>query len=404
MAVYVNYIDAAQLADFQLFLSLIRADVPVERIGRFPADGRDIDWRRIAYLADRHRVLSILYFNLRKLDLRQQLPEDICNSLRARYLQVTGGNMRLWQRLVELVDLLESRGVPVVPFKGPVLANSLYGDSALRYYQDIDLLVPQKAAVKAWAALRAAGYRSMELALREGQFARYVSFEKEFDFIDDAGNTLIDLQWRLTMHTRYPYDYEFCRDRLTTMAFNRRKVSCLSDEDMVLYLCIHGGADLWVNVGAILCLAELIAQRPNLDWEVVLDLAAVMHCRRMVWLGLFLARDLFDVALPEKIIEVMENDGELAGLVEVVYGNLFQARPQVSHFNRRLGEIPFHLKIRDKWPAKVRYLFLMMFWPTKKDWRNLPLPPRLAFLYFLLRPMALGAECISAKLFLPGRD
>jgi len=36
--------------------------------------------------------------------------------------------------LLKLLDLFENHGIPAVPFKGPVLASSIYGDLSLRQF------------------------------------------------------------------------------------------------------------------------------------------------------------------------------------------------------------------------------------------------------------------------------
>ena len=49
----------------------------------------------------------------------------------------------LWLTL-ELLNIhrhLQARGLEVLPYKGPVLAEALYGNVALRQFSDLDLLV-----------------------------------------------------------------------------------------------------------------------------------------------------------------------------------------------------------------------------------------------------------------------
>ncbi|HLW79923.1 MAG TPA: nucleotidyltransferase family protein [Terriglobia bacterium] len=66
----------------------------------------------------------------------------------------------LAEELARLLLLLNEDGVPVIPLKGVPLAQALYGDAALRYSIDIDLLIPASDAVRARRLLLSHGFES----------------------------------------------------------------------------------------------------------------------------------------------------------------------------------------------------------------------------------------------------
>jgi len=396
-----HYIEETKSADLALLFALVRADANKGEVERRLSAG-NIDWPYITHMARRHGMTSILYANLKKLGLVAQLPEATAGTLKRWYLQVTGGNMRLGKRLAEIVGILAARGVPVVPFKGPVLTQMLYNDAALRYCQDLDVLVPRDQAATARDALRDAGYfhRDPPLeALDAEQFEKFAANEKEFELIDAAGTTMIDLHWRLVVDGRPCFDYAFCRDRLGSVDFAGREVACLSDEDMVVYLCVHGSSEGWKNLGAVLCLAEYIEKHPDLDWDRVLALAGILRRKRMLLLGLFLARDLFGAALPEIVAMRMKTDRQVPGLVARIYRHLFQtspAKPPKKHIERRFSDIPYQVAVREHVLDKLKYLLRMLFAPTQKDWRDFPVPARFSFVLFLRRPVVMGVELVKS--------
>src|SRR6056297_2612715 len=164
-AFYQEYIDEKQLPLWQLFFCLIRRQVAEEEVAGILAAGEEPEWGRLVDLAARHRVMSILYVNLPKLGLDGRLPEDRREYLRAWYLKITGGNMRLRHVLGRVIEVLGAGGVPAVPFKGPVLAQILYGDTVMRPSGDLDVLVPQALAGRAREVLLAAGYRPGDIDL-----------------------------------------------------------------------------------------------------------------------------------------------------------------------------------------------------------------------------------------------
>ena len=399
---YSQYTDELKAAGLQVLFSLVRADADASGAARLAVRGGDIPWPYIRHMAVRHKMASILYFKVKKLGILHQLPDNVQRFFKMHYLQVTGGNMRLRKRLTDILALLESEDVPVVPFKGPVRTQALYDDSAVRYCQDLDLLVPRQKAAAARKVLGAAGYAHRDEpleALNCSQFEKFAAYEKEFELGDSAGATLIDLHWRLAGGTWRPFDYTFCRDRLQRMWFDGREVLCLSDEDMVVYLCVHGSLEGWQNLGAVLCLAEYMEKRPGLDWDLVLELAGVLHCRRMLLLGLFLAKDLFGAAVPDKIMARMERDKAVYRLADRIYRRLLgtgAGKSVGSHIERRFADIPYQMAVYPNVLDKFYYLWRVLFWPTQKDWRDFPVPARFSFLLFLRRPVVMGVELVGA--------
>ncbi len=382
----------------QLFLSLIRARPSAERVQRLAADAGPAGWRGVAELGARNKAAAILYHNLNRLGWRGHLPPDAADRLRMGYLRIVSRNLRLVRRLDEVMGLLRRHGVPAVPFKGPVLARRLYGDPLLRQCSDLDLLVDRASAAAAYRALRSAGYRSAVGAdLSERQFTALSRYTKAFTFMDPQGDAAIDLHWHLSFHTRYPYDYACCRDRLASIDIDGRSVPCLSDEDMVVYLCIHGASHGWPDAAAVVWLADTIDLRPDLDWDRVRALAAAFHCKRMTVMGLSMAGVLFDAPLPATVREWIASDPTARALAREGLRRLFHPGPKERHFTQRLLDIPSFLAIRDNRTDRVRYLLKRLFLPTIKDWRRAALPSRLAFLYFLMRPVVLGADLAREK-------
>jgi hypothetical protein len=83
----------------------------------------------------------------------------------------------LAMELVQILRLLSNARIAAMPLKGIPLAESLYGDAALRASDDIDLLVPLDSAIEAFHILVSSGYQSefttqprlLELNIRYGK-------------------------------------------------------------------------------------------------------------------------------------------------------------------------------------------------------------------------------------------
>src|SRR5215207_3754046 len=101
---------------------------------------RPPDWERVVRLAGRHKVLPHVYRALRE-GFRDSAPAEALQRLEDEAGANARRNLMLTGRLLKLLTLLAAAGVEAVPFKGPLLALSAYGDSSMRQFADLDLLV-----------------------------------------------------------------------------------------------------------------------------------------------------------------------------------------------------------------------------------------------------------------------
>ncbi len=390
MTIYEQYVKHRRATEISLFLSLIRFNAAQMDIERKLFAVGDVDWRYIIRFAERHRVLPLLYKSVKQLGLQEQLPQDLMVYMRGGYLQIAARNIQQVQRLLGVIKLLEKWDVSAVPFKGASLAQQIYGDTSLRCYGDIDVLIKKNEAGRARDAFLSAGYCPQVAKSTTNHFRKVVRFEKAFGFLHDSRNEFVDLHWHLNNHTRHFYDYEFCEERLTSLVIGEREITCLSAEDMVLYLCVHGSSHVWGRLEMALCVAEFIDRHPNLDWSLIHELAEFMHCRKMLAIGLSLARDLFEVQLPANVELEIEKENDLDQIWKKIYGTLFQGISENNHHRQLLLDIPYHLKIQDKKADKIRYIFLRLFRPTKRDIHNFPLPSQLAIFHSFFRLIGLA--------------
>lgn len=294
--------------------------------------------------------------------------------------------MRLVRRLEEIIALLNEHQIPVVPFKGPLLAQLIYGDTGLRLFSDLDILVPRSEAVKGWKLLRQSGCEPQSRHFTAEHFAVYMKYENEVDFYCGS-RIFIDFHWALTSHLRRSYGFDFCRDRLNPLVFQGKDALRLSDEDTVLHLCIHGANAVWAYLEMVLCVAEYVDQHPDLDWELVHRLAGQLHCERMLYLGVFLAKDVFNISVPENIWSKIECDKAVFQLANAAFANMLQKQQPKSSIMEELASIPYQLKLRQRLADKIRYILDRLLCPRKKDWMAFDLSPRMAMLYALLRPV-----------------
>jgi hypothetical protein len=351
----------------------------------------EVDWENMVEIALEHRVMPLLYRNLKKF-CPQAVPPGILEKLRTYFLINTGRNLALTTKLLELIQLFKGNGITAIPFKGPVLAESIYGDPALRQFDDLDVLIHRNDAIKAFQLLVSYGYRP-EVSIDAEQFKAYLKTENSLALYTKDSEMLVELHWELTgRYTGYSFDLAHIENRLETGTISGREIRQLSPEDLLVYLCIHGSKDRWNHLDSICCVAELVRSHPDMKWVRVEHLAGEIHCRRMLDLGLFLANHLLDAELPIHILERINIDPELKIITLKIGKTLFPQfhRSSASRVNSDFSI--FHMTLKDRIIDKLRHVFYLLFLPSRQDWRYFSLPVNLSFLYYPLRPARLAWE------------
>jgi len=351
-----------------------------------------IDWTAFITSTGRHAVLPLVYRTLRA-NFSDAIPEQVLNCLRIQYATNIGRNIILAKELLRIVDLLETDGVSSIPIKGPSLAVAAYGDLALRSFDDLDLLVSRRDVERVRSALTAKGY-SPTLELPREEEPRFLRFHFERAFWHQERAILLEIHWALD----YPY-YSFTAaaediwGRCETILLEGKPIISLAPEDLLLYLCAHGARHRWQRLAWICDVAELIRTRQALQWEDVINRAEQSGSARMLELGLFLAYDLLEAALPKSIAERVAGGRRVQALAGQVREGLFRepgphpesGDPEVNFFFFRTM-----LRLGDK----VKGVLGNIMVPNAFE---LGLLPSYAFvfpLYFLIRPLRLMGKAL----------
>lgn len=366
----------------------------------------DLDWPWLLSLAAQHDATCLLYQSLQDT-CPDAVPAPIINRLRQDWKSWTLNTVFFTQELLKLLQLFEAHHIPVLPYKGPALALSLYGNLSLRPFCDLDLLIHPQDLVRVKPFLAAEGYDT--LAVDDAQEAANLWSDSERDFVRQDGKVVLDVHWRITPRF-FPFELpvEELWERRQSLCLLGTTVPTLAPEDLLLALCVHGAKECWGKLKWICDVAELIRAYPNLDWGRVLAQAKQLHSQRMLLLGVGLAQELLGVRLPETVLAAIESDGAsailpsvdrasrtaggnraLPALMQQVCRYLFESQPgQFRQFSPTL----FRLRVRDRISDRLQYFIWRLFVPNVRDRQLMVLPKPLTFFYYLLRPLRLLGE------------
>src|SRR5438128_4733751 len=94
-----------------------------------------IDQDRLIRMAGPHGLLPLLYWHLGAIG-PGVVSSAMLSRLREHFEANARRNLFLTAELLKVLRLLEACEIPAVPFKGPLLAASTYGNLSLRQFAD----------------------------------------------------------------------------------------------------------------------------------------------------------------------------------------------------------------------------------------------------------------------------
>jgi hypothetical protein len=359
-------------------------DETSRRITAITGRPEGIDWDYVYRLARRHSVLPLLYTQLNAY-AAANVPPDQLARLKENYQKNTARNLLLTAELCRILQAFEAEGIEAVPYKGPALAVYAYGKPALRRFVDLDILVRKADVLRAMEILKAAGFVCSS-SWTNAQQALLLRTQHNLSLSREEGLLVVELHWEVASSLfASSLQAEDFWGRLETMRLNNTEVRCLSPEDLLLSLCVHGSKHLWERLAWICDVAELVRTRQDMNWKVLLERAAAAESSRMLFLGVYLANSLLDAPLPEQVKSKLEADGKVAALGQEVEERLFDGAGLPASIGQSLR---FNWALRAAWGSRLRYCRLLLQ-PTDADIETISLPRPLNFVYYVMRPFGL---------------
>src|SRR5580692_11027431 len=101
--------------------------------------GFQVHWDSLLNLAEHHGVQPILARSL--MSFEDQIPTQALITLKQSYQVNLHKALLLSGEFVRVANSLSQAGIDFIPYKGLALAETVYGDIALRQAGDIDLLI-----------------------------------------------------------------------------------------------------------------------------------------------------------------------------------------------------------------------------------------------------------------------
>ena len=364
-----------------------------ESLDRLSALSRQegIDWEGFIDLVERHRVHRLVDRNINQY-APEQIPANVRLALRDRSNQKRWQMLNLTAELVRLSKLFAQHDMFVLSFKGPLLSQQLFDDYGLRYSKDLDLLVKPQDLDQAEQLLLSNGYtrQKPDFVLTPRQKKAYLKESLHVSYYHPERQIIVELHWRLCSNP-YLLPSEYVQRMMSTaqqVPIAGAQITSLSDEDTLLYLCLHGATHGWYRLKWLCDISQFLHREQAINWEAWAENVVTLALHRPVAQALLLAHQLFDAPLPPATRFLTAEDQIIPKLVAHSIQALMQSEEELFPVGqlKAFRDMPYRMKLkadfRYKWSA------FSQAWLSIDDWKRYPLPDILFPLYYILVPFS----------------
>ncbi len=376
-------LDSVFKPEFDFLLACCANGSPSGRSERIRRN-RPLNWMRVIELAEHHGVIPQIYRSLSDLG-------DVACSDSLWQSHETNARKALWltRELLRILGKLNSCGIVALPYKGPVLAQLLYGNVTLRQFSDLDLLIQSSDLPRIKSALAELGFEpGVQLTPREER--EYVESGYEYAFDCAHGRNLLEVQWRiLPRFYCVDFDVDGFFERAITFSLGGTTLRTLCTEDLLIVLCVHAAKHAWQQLSWLCDIGELAKSR-EIDWDVIRDHAKRLGVQRIVAISFFLAHKLLEARLPEIVQTQIQKDDSIENLANEILPIV------VARSDYDPESIPYFwlmIRVRERWRDRVKFLWRLIFTPSVGEWSAIRLPSRLFSLYRVVRIFRLVSRC-----------
>jgi hypothetical protein len=326
---------------------------------------RDLDWDKFMAAAEYHGVLPIVTQRLLESDIAATLEPEVKTRMRRMFHANLVRSVPLVDEVIRVVQEFRHKEIAIIPYKGPVLAEQLWGSSALRNCADLDFVVEPTNVNHAGEILGALGYAHVSPIAHHLRPALLRNASEE-QFRHRETGLLLELQWSpapqvfAVSHNAQ----EFWR-RTQEVLFAGTPVLAPSPEDILVFLSIHGWKHNWSRLIWLGDVAQLV-RGSDLNWDRLLIECRSNRTVRMMSLALRMMRAVFGISVPQQF---EFNDPALDQLVSELEARMRRIEP--------CGYRDWHrcmLAARDSGFDRARQMFTFLLTPGLGEYEACELP------------------------------
>jgi len=339
------------------------------------------NWQTFLKAAAFHRLQLLIFPHLDR-ELKPLVPAEILQQMQSDYLWQIKWNMLVLAEFLKLNRQLMDAGIPIVAFKGPVTAITLYGDIFHRQFGDLDILVRESQLTAVCRLISQLGFKAHHYGKRLDEkylnSRAYRKFAFQVELRKPGSPVAIDLHWRVRPRSIFALDSEEIASWCKEISIGSQTVKTFSPELLLVSHCLISTLDEWRHLTWIVDISRILLAHPPLDWARVEQLATRLSCMPMVAFGVSLANSILRTPAPAEILQKSDNKPMIELRKFAIESLAYTDAP-----GSRYGSIwRFNLTLRPALAERLKYAFHNFCEPNLDTLMRLTLPDNFLAWYY----------------------
>jgi hypothetical protein len=342
----------------------------------------NIDWNEFVALTIHHRTFCTLYKKVNHAH-KTFIPDFVVQKLGNLYKSNIFKMLQLSAEMDNVNKKLKEQEIKFLLLKGPALAKELYGDISLRTSSDLDILIPIEKLCEVEQLLQNEGYLKddyIRSILNDWKWRHH-----HVTYFHPIKKVKLEIHWRLNPGPASEPSFNELWERKKVSELTHSPLYLLGSEDLFLFLASHGARHGWSRLRWLLDIHQIIV-KSDFTFEKLSRISKEHGNSHLLGQSVILASELLST---QEVNCFLKNKNKHS--IKLAKSAIFYLENKINLHSYPVPEgisdyhknYMYHLKT----PLQ-KLLFIMSFlYPYPEDQDILPLPKRLHFLYFPLRPV-----------------
>ena len=354
---------------------------------QFFLNNNEIKWDEFLQLAGHHKIRPLVF----KIIYLSNIPTDVKLKIKSSFIYLANQNFNLAVESERVIQLLKSREIDAVPYKGTTYSKQFFNDFYLRESSDIDIIISPSQLDAAIKILETDGYLSELGDIYQYLGPKYTRFFKDFNFNkfqNEKRKFHIELHWAVTEKeiglpdetNKYLFDFG------TELDYSQNYLKTIKPGSHFSAIFIHHAfKDNFNTLKNITDISAAFAHE-----ELISNVAAVKSSFTGIGLSKALA---IGNSISEKLLGVAYFSSKHIEIPHVDYfiNDLCCQRP-IKNEDDKTAMAKWLKKsalLKDTFVKRIEFYFICLsfrFIPGRFDFRAVQFPRPFFFLYYIIKP------------------
>jgi len=270
-----------------------------------------IDWGCFLRKAREEGVSPIVFLMLPGIVIdKNDIPDYVTDELKKDYYLSAKKNILTLNALGNILDVFNKAGLKVIVLKGAALAETVYGNLALRSMSDVDLLVKKEDLYRINEQLNGLGYFPADRSVDDVDLSS--TYLTSFDYRNPLGNSpSLHIHWHFVNSTIPNESYisqikmeDIWRDAVRTNIANT-ETWVMSPHHLIIHLAEHA-LRVTHSLSKLIYFCDIDRSinyyRKRLDWNLLVQDTIRFNLNKMVYTTLYFSHYFIEAKIPEDVL------------------------------------------------------------------------------------------------------